>query len=137
MFENDLFFEPSSWDWGLPLSSFYQEMEPGFPLLNIWSGPEDVLITAEIPGVDPSQIDISVTGDTLTLRGERVVEPTGKDHIPIRRERESGRFVRTLQLPFRVNNDKIDARYSSGVLHLTLPRPQEDKPRKISVKASH
>ncbi|MCI0395314.1 MAG: Hsp20/alpha crystallin family protein [Chloroflexi bacterium] len=104
-----------------------------FPLINLYAGDEGVIATAEIPGVSPENLNITVEGDLLTLSGSRPVEE-GDSLTYHRRERVVGEFSRTVQLPFRVNAEKVEANFRNGVLHITLPRLEEDKPRKISVK---
>lgn len=111
------------------------QIAPSFPALNIWSSEEGQVITAEIPGVEPEDIDISVTGEILTLRGSRKPEEIGEDVRYHRQERGYGRFQRSIQLPFPVEPDQVEATFKSGVLTITLPRAEEDKPRKITVKA--
>jgi HSP20 family protein len=106
-----------------------------FPSVNIWSGQDGAMITAEVPGVDPDELDISIVGDTLTLSGERAGADLEEGERYHRRERNAGRFDRTLQLPFRIDPNGVEAAFDNGVLHVTLPRAEEDKPRKISVKA--
>lgn len=108
---------------------------PTFPALNVWSNAEEVLVTAEIPGIDPKDIDISVVGETLTLKGNRKREELGEGIQYHRRERGYGNFTRTLQLPYRIEADKVAASFDKGVLTVTLPRAEADKPRKITVKS--
>ena len=105
-----------------------------FPPVNLWLGENSVVVTAELPGIGADDVDISVQGDMLTLRGER--KPESADGASWhRRERVYGRFSRSIQLPFRVDHDKVKARFDNGVLEIELTRPEADKPRKISVKA--
>jgi HSP20 family protein len=105
-----------------------------FPLVNLWLGENSVVVTAELPGVEPGAVDISLENDVLTLRGER--KPDTPDSANWhRRERAYGRFTRAVQLPFRVDPDKVQARFSDGVLEIELTRPEADKPRKITVQA--
>lgn len=106
-----------------------------FPSVNIWSGKDGCVVTAELPGIDGEKLDISVLGDTLTIAGVREAEPLKGDESYHRKERNGDRFSRTLQLPFRIDSDKIEARYEKGVLSISLPREEADKPRKISIKA--
>ncbi|MDX1521950.1 MAG: Hsp20/alpha crystallin family protein [Anaerolineae bacterium] len=109
---------------------------PSFPAMNIWTDDDNAVITAELPGVSPDDIDVSVSGDTLTLTGRRMPDDlpeTAKYH---RRERAFGQFTRTFQLPFNVEFDKVEAVFKDGVLHLSLPRAEEEKPKKIAVKAA-
>jgi HSP20 family protein len=108
---------------------------PAFPAMNVWSGQDGALITAEVPGVEPDSLDISIVGETLTLSGDRGDQELQEEERYHRRERLSGRFDRTLQLPFRIDPERVKASFDNGVLHITLPRAQEDKPKKISVKA--
>lgn len=91
---------------------------------------ERVVISADLPGVHADQIDITVEGRTLTVQGELAVPEKG-DYL--RRERPSGQFSRRVQLPYHVNLADSVAELKDGVLTLTLPRAEEDKPRKISV----
>jgi HSP20 family protein len=109
---------------------------PGFPATNVWSGADSVIVTAEVPGVDPEQLEISVVNETLALSGERNLVELGENEKYHRRERGYGRFSRTIQLPFRVAADQVEASFTNGVLHITLPRAEEDRPKKITVKAA-
>lgn len=106
-----------------------------FPPLNIWSGENDIIIAAEMPGVDPKQVDISVKGDLVTLSGERPAESLGEGEGYHRQERSHGRFSRGLRLPFRVDSIRVEATYEKGILKVTLPRHEQDKPRKIQIKS--
>jgi HSP20 family protein len=106
-----------------------------FPPVNVWAGENDALIRAEIPGLDPSQLDISVTGNSVTLRGNSQPEQCGPGENWYRRERAGGEFTRTLNLPFRIDANQIKATLSKGVLTVSLPRAAEDRPRKIEIKA--
>lgn len=104
-----------------------------YPAINVWSGKDDYVLTAELPGIDPAQLDISVVGDRLTFSGSRVVEPLQEGETYHRQEREGGRFSRTLQLPFQIEANKVTAKYEKGILTLTLPRAEAEKPRKIAI----
>jgi len=105
-----------------------------YPAMNVWTDEDSTVITAELPGVNLDDLDISVEDDVLTLRGQRQpAEMEGATYH--RRERRHGTFVRTFRLPFRVDADRVDATFKNGVLNVSLPRAEEDKPRKISVRA--
>ena len=108
---------------------------PSYPAMNVWANQDGVLITAEVPGVSPDDIDINVVGDTLTLSGERKAED-GENVRYHRQERSFGRFTRTLQLPYNVNVEGVEASFKNGVLSIELPRAEQDKPRKIAVKTA-
>lgn len=107
----------------------------GFPALNVWANEEHALITAEVPGIDVEDLDISIVDDTLTLSGQRSLPQTGDDVQWHRHERWHGDFSRSLQLPFKIDSDNVEATYEDGVLRVTLPRAEEDQPRQISVKS--
>lgn len=104
------------------------------PPVNAWVGEEDIIVTAELPGMDAGSADISVVGDTLTISGSRAAEGLKDGESYHRQERGHGHFKRTLQLPFRVESAKVEAKYDKGILRITLPRAEADKPRKISVR---
>jgi HSP20 family protein len=104
-----------------------------FPPIDVWSGEEGLILHAQLPGVPPDGIDISVVGQTLTLKGERPGHDSGDGSGYHRREREEGRFVRTIQLPFPVEGDKVRARSRNGTLEVELPRAASDRPRRIAV----
>ena len=106
------------------------------PPVNAWIGESDVIVTAELAGIDPTKVDISVVGDTLTISGSCEAEPLKEGETYQRQERNHGSFSRTLQLPFHVEAGKVEAKYEKGILKITLPRAETDKPRKISVKSA-
>ncbi len=108
---------------------------PSYPALNVWSNEDGLLVTAEVPGVSPQDIEVSVIGETLTLSGARKPDELKEGARYHRQERGYGKFSRTLQLPFPVSVEKIEANFKSGVLSIRLPRAEEDKPRKIAVKS--
>ena len=105
-----------------------------FPLVNVYMDQNAVYVTAELPGMDPAGIDISVQGDNLVLKGERKAEPESGGVSYHRRERRSGSFNRVLALPDRVDAEKVSAEYKNGMLKITLPKQEEAKPKQIQVK---
>jgi len=107
-----------------------------FPPVKIWLSPEDVVVTAEVPGIKQEDLDIAVKDNLLTLTGRREPEELAEEETYHRQERGHGQFSRTLTLPYRVDADQVEASYKNGVLRITLPRAQEDKPRKIAVKSA-
>jgi HSP20 family protein len=93
------------------------------------------VLRADVPGLTEKDFDISVAGNSVTLRGERKVEvPEG--HSVHRRERSAVRFAKSFELPARVDADKVTAVLKNGVLTLTLPKAADAQPRQISVKAA-
>ena len=109
---------------------------PAFPPVNVWQSDEAAAITAEIPGVEPGDIDISVKENLLTLTGERRMPEVPEGGSLHRRERAFGRFSRTIRLPFRIDPEKVEARYADGVLQIAVGRPEADRPRRIEIKAA-
>ena len=104
-----------------------------YPTMNVYDDGESLIVQAEVPGIDPKDIDITVTNDTLTLKGERKLEaPEGVSYH--RREREAGRFHRALTLPEPVDSTKVIATCTDGVLEIRMPRAEHARPRKVTVK---
>ena len=107
-----------------------------FPAVNMWQGENSVAVTAELPGVEAEDLEISVKEDTLTLTGERKMPEVGEKAMWHMRERPFGRFARTVRLPFRVDAEKVEARFTDGVLQIEVQQHQDDRPRRIPVKVS-
>jgi HSP20 family protein len=112
----------------------YVPFEPGYPAINVWSNGDNVIVTSEIPGVDPAEIEISVEGESLTVSGSRTPEELKEGETYHRQEIAYGHFRRNVRLPFRVDSSKVEARHENGVLTIALPRIEEDKPKKIEIK---
>ena len=108
----------------------------GYPAMNIWSNEDSAVITTELPGINLDDVDISVVGDTLTLSGRRKPEELSEGARYHRQERGFGKFTRSIKLPYTVDGDKVEATYNRGVLSITLPRAESDKPRKIQVRSA-
>lgn len=108
---------------------------PTYPAVNIWANQDGQIISAEMPGVDPEEIDIDVTGDALSISGVRKPDEIIKEARYHRRERNYGSFSRTIQLPFMVDTKKVEASFKNGVLFVNLPRAEADKPRKIAINS--
>ena len=110
--------------------------QEGFPVIHSRADEDKAVISAEIPGIDPKSIDISVKDNTLTIKGERKDEELkGGEHYH-NRERWHGSFTKSFRLPFRVETEHVVADYKHGVLTITLPRAESDKPRKIVITAN-
>jgi HSP20 family protein len=105
-----------------------------FPAVNVWENADHVYVEAELPGMDPNDLEIHVTGgNQLTIKGERKQQVPDKAVLH-RQERGFGNFVRVLTLPFNVDANKVDARFENGVLVIDLAKHEAAKPRKITVK---
>lgn len=103
------------------------------PAVDIYEQGGDIVLKAELPGVDPKNADIRVENNTLTLRGERKLDNEIKRENYHRVERAYGTFSRSFTLPSVVDTDKIKAEYKDGVLLVTLPKREEAKPKQITV----
>ena len=108
---------------------------PSFPAVNVWANEDGLVVTSEVPGINTDDIDIVVVGETMTLSGTRGWDEQNEDTKYHRQERGYGEFTRTVKLPFLVDADKVEASFINGVLNITLPRKDEDKPTKITVSA--
>jgi HSP20 family protein len=106
---------------------------PGFPAVNLWMSDDDVVLTADLPGVAPDKLEISVVDDTVTLSGSRNAPEVPEGAMIHHRERGYGEFSRSFRLPFRIDAAAVDARYANGVLEVKLPKAAEDRPHKVPV----
>lgn len=104
----------------------------GFPAFNVWEDAETVFVESEVPGVKAEDLDVTVVGNELTVKGMRSEDGTEKSTYH-RRERGTGSFTRVVALPSEVNPDAVKASLTDGVLLLTLPKAEAAKPRKIRV----
>ncbi len=104
------------------------------PELDVAETNENVIVKAEVPGLDPKDIDISISGDTLTLKGEKKEEKQENDRYYHRVERRYGSFMRSVTLPESVNTENIKAECKNGILVITLPKVEKAKHKKINVK---
>ena len=107
-----------------------------YPAINLTEEGNHLYVWAELPGVKPESLDISVIEGKLMIRGERKIEEEDQKTNYHRREREAGFFRRTIALPVRVDSGKVSASMKNGVLTITLPKSEEAIPRKITVKTT-
>ncbi len=103
------------------------------PAIDVHETDQDVIVTADLPGFDREEIEVAVTGDTLTLSGEHKESEDVTDERYVRRERRYGRFVRTVPLPVEVNSAGATAGYKNGTLRVTLPKSERARPKTIKV----
>jgi HSP20 family protein len=106
------------------------------PAVDVSETADKVVVKAEVPGMDPKDLNISLTGDVLSIKGEKKSEreETKENYHLV--ERNSGSFSRSLTLPAAVNADKIEAKYEKGVLTITCPKKEVVKPKAIQIKAA-
>jgi len=107
-----------------------------FPAINLYDARDHYVLTAELPGMNPGDLDLSVTGETLTLRGERKRPEGVLDESFRRQERPFGRWSRNVTLPERIDGSKVAATFANGIPNVTLPKAEEAKPRHIAVTAT-
>ena len=106
-----------------------------FPPVNVYDRGDALVVKTEVPGLDPSAIEVNATMKSLTIKGERKHEESEEKRSYHRRERSQGFFSRSLTLPQEVDPDKVTAGYTDGVLEVVLPKAEESKPRKITINA--
>jgi HSP20 family protein len=103
------------------------------PAVDMRETKDDLVLTVEVPGVHEKDVKVSITGDLLTIRGERRWDEDAKDQQYLHVERVYGQFERMVQLPMAVQAEKVKATYRDGVLQITLPKAEELKPREIKI----
>jgi HSP20 family protein len=106
------------------------------PAVDIYEQNGNIVLKAELPGVDPKDVDVRVENNILTLRGERKLENEVKRESYHRVERAYGSFTRSFTLPNVVDTEKIKAEYKDGLLRMTLPKKDEAKPKQISINVA-
>jgi HSP20 family protein len=104
------------------------------PALDVYEEKDDLVIKAELPGMEKDNVEVSLTDHTLTIKGEKKKEDEVKEEKYYRSERSYGSFVRSLQLPTDVQADKIKASFKNGILEVRLPKTEEAKTKEIKVK---
>ena len=112
-----------------------QERESWLPAVDVFDTKDAVVLKAELAGMDPDDIEIEVEDNVLTIKGERKFEETVDDERYYRVERRFGSFQRSLALPQGVKPEEIAAGYGDGILTVTVPKVEEEKPKRIEVKA--
>lgn len=104
------------------------------PVFDVVENEREILIRAEVPGVDPKDLDVQVAGRLLTVSGEKRDVTEEKSGTLFRSERRFGRFSRSIELPSAVEVDKVSARSEKGVLTISLPRSEKTKPKRIALR---
>jgi len=117
---------------GRELREFYEERFT--PYLDVAENNNEVLVKVDIPGIDEKDLSVKLSGDNLTIKGERKEEKEEKEKHFHRIERSYGNFQRVIALPVSIAETKISAEYKNGVLEIHLPKKAEAKPKEIPVK---
>jgi HSP20 family protein len=117
-------------DWGESWGAFN-------PRIDLSETDKEFKVSAELPGLDENDIEVSLTQNTLTIKGEKKEEKEDKDQNYYRMERSYGSFQRTIPLPYEVESNKVEATFKKGVLTVTLPKTAEAQKhtKKINIKA--
>lgn len=137
--EMDRLFERFSKGFGVPAFEpfFSRDIELAAPVVDVVEDDKAFTVTAELPGIDEKDVDVTVSGGVLTIKGEKKKEREEKDKNHYLSERSYGSFERAFSLPEGVDQDKIAANFAKGVLTVTLPKNAEaQKSKKIEVKAA-
>jgi HSP20 family protein len=123
---DDFFYPPQGDDSELSMGCWS-------PVVDIYDNDDNIVLKAEIPGLDKKDIEVDVKDRVLTLKGERSYDNEVKEDNYYRRERAFGKFERSFTLPVDVDSDKIKADYRDGVLKINIPKPEKQKPKQITV----
>lgn len=121
---------------GFDLEPFESRMGAFSPKVDVTENDKEIKISAELPGMDEKDIDVSLQKDMLTIKGEKKEEKEDKGKDYYRMERSYGSFSRTIPLPVEVETDKVEAKFKKGVLNITLPKSAKAvaETKKIAVK---
>jgi len=122
--------------WPVPGAMRLMADMPPIPAMDLVESDGGYEITAELPGIDPKDVDLKVSGDMLTLKGEKREESETRDDNRHVSERRYGSFQRTLRLPPDANSDRIEARTANGVLKVTIPKSEEAKAKEKKIEIS-
>ena len=106
-----------------------------FPAVNVYEQGDGIVLMAEVPGIEPEQLDLTVLGDSVTLKGQRREEDLPDGERFYRRERPVGSFTRTVTLPEAVNGDSVQAEYKNGVLTVRMEKAEQAKAKKITIQS--
>ncbi len=125
-FFDDSFVRPGAW---------FIPTEIANLAVDVYETKDDVVVSAALPGIKPEQVDIKITGNTLSIHGESDEKNEVKEENYVRKERRYGSFSRTVTLPDGLSSDKADATFENGMLTLRIPKSEQVKPKTIKVKA--
>ena len=104
------------------------------PVVDVFEEKDDIVVKAELPGMDKDNIEVNLTDHTLTIRGEKKKEEEVKEENYYRAERSYGSFLRTIDLPAEVRGDKVTASFKNGVLEVRMPKTEQANAKEVKVK---
>lgn len=110
------------------------EFEMKAPAVDVFEEKDDLVVKAEVPGIDKDNIEVTLSDSTLTIKGEKKKQEEVKEENYYRSERHHGAFMRTVELPKDVQPDKVKASFKNGVLEIRMPKTEEAKAKEIKVK---
>jgi len=111
-----------------------EDLEVKAPTMDVYEEKDDIVVKAELPGMDKENIEVNLTDHTLTIKGEKKKEEEVKEENYYRSERSYGSFFRTLELPASVHGEKVKAAFKNGILEVRMPKTEEAKAKEIKVK---
>jgi HSP20 family protein len=117
------------WPW-----SRGESMETATPAVDLYEQKDEIVVKAELPGIDKNNVEVNISNHHLTIKGEKKKEEEVKEENYYRSERSYGAFVRTLELPADVQQEKVKASFKDGILEVRLPKTEEAKTKEIKVK---
>lgn len=114
-----------------------EEKDTGkYPPVNIWADDENIILMAELPGCEMSDIDVSCINNQITISMNKKNEEDEKTHFVSHKERFSGEFKRSFEVPFKINEKKTEAIFKNGLLQVIMPKAESAKTKKIEVKGN-
>lgn len=121
--------------WRSPFGGFSMFERAEYPAMDVIEGENEITVKAELPGLEAKDVDISLENNQLILKGEKKLESEEKKDNYHRIERSYGSFFRSVPMPVKVKQEGIKARFDKGILHITLPKDEAAKSRKIEIEA--
>ncbi|SRR6056297_1882721 len=115
-----------------PFSDLISEWEPS---VDVSESNGNMQVRAELPGLDPEDIDVNVSGDLLTIKGEKTMEDEQNEQDFYRRESYAGAFQRTIELPEEADTQNVEANFKNGILQINLPKTESSRSKKVQIKS--
>ena len=112
----------------------YQRANRDIPSIDLTETKDNLIVTVEVPGINPEDLDISMTENVLTIKGEMKEETAEEGENFHQAERRYGSFFRTLELPCRITTEEVQAEYRKGILTIVMPKCKQDRSREVKVK---
>lgn len=106
-----------------------------YPLVNVYEDPDNLVLTAELPGMTSNKVSITYSDGVLTISGKQELPDKVKKLTAIRQERNEGAFEKSISIPSKIVQEKINATFKDGILVITLPKAEEAKPKTITIEA--